>query len=431
MISVINQRLEQRSKIIAELESIDSTPGNLTRKQESRKATLLALLAELRDGTAVEELRRWEQDRLLKEAGLPRAPERGRLGRLDDETENEWRSFAKGDPVRPTFIPPDHEVRANESGTQSITYTQGPSGGTFVSPQMYQRSFQTMKQYDQIFDETFANIIETPTGASTAFPAWDDVASAATQVGETLQSSEVDIANFGTAQLNAWPFRTGYVAVTLELLQDSNFPIGTVLERVFAMRMARGIGPKLISGSGVNTLTGLLTAALANGATVVVASGSSNNTGGSETGSNSLGSADLNTAYHKLDPAYRPGAVWAMNDSTLSYLEGIVTKQGLPLVKFCDGLNGQGDVPFIHGKRVCICPSMPSIGAAQNSVVLYNPLYFVQRRVPSSIYCKRFDQAAKFVEYGLVGFQEFLRVDSNLIAPNSSYVPAVIIQQHS
>ena len=257
------------------------------------------------------------------------------------------------------------------------------------------------------------------------------MASAATQVSETLQTSEVDVANFGTAQLNAWTFRSGYVAVSRELFEDSNFPIGTVLERVFAMRMARGIGPKLINGSGVNTLTGLLTAALANGAPVVVAVGSSNNTGGAETGSNSIGTADINAAYYKLDPAYRPGAVWAMNDSTLNYLDGIVTKQGLPLVKFCDGPNGQSNVPFIHGKRVCICPSMPSLGAAKNSVEFYNPFYFVQRRVPSSAYVRRFDQAAKFVEYGLIGFQEFMRVDSNLIAPNPSYVPAVIIQNHS
>jgi HK97 family phage major capsid protein len=237
MISVINQSLEERFKVISELETIDSTPGDLSRKQESRKATLAAL----RDGTAVEELRRWEQDRLLKEAGLPRLPERASLGRLDEQTESEWRSFGKGDPVRPAFIPPDREVRANEAGTQSIAFTQPAAGGAFVPPGMFGRSFETMKQYDQIFDEQFSNVVETPTGNSTAFPSWDDVASAATQVSETLQTSEVDVANFGTAQLNAWTFRSGYVAVSREVFEDSNFPIGTVLERVFAMRMARGI----------------------------------------------------------------------------------------------------------------------------------------------------------------------------------------------
>src|SRR5580704_8468749 len=241
MISVINQSLEERFKVISELETIDSTPGDLSRKQESRKATLLAKLAALRDGTAVEELRRWEQDRLLKEAGLPRLPERASLGRLDEQTESEWRSFGKGDPVRPAFIPPDREVRANEAGTQSIAFTQPAAGGAFVPPGMFGRSFETMKQYDQIFDEQFSNVVETPTGNSTAFPSWDDVASAATQVSETLQTSEVDVANFGTAQLNAWTFRSGYVAVSREVFEDSNFPIGTVLERVFAMRMARGI----------------------------------------------------------------------------------------------------------------------------------------------------------------------------------------------
>ena len=104
----------------------------------------------------LEELRHWEQDRLLRDAGLPRLPERASLGRLDEQTESEWRSFGKGDPVRPAFIPPDREVRANEAGTQSITVTQQAA---FVPPGMFGRAFETMKQYEQIFDEQFSNVV--------------------------------------------------------------------------------------------------------------------------------------------------------------------------------------------------------------------------------------------------------------------------------
>jgi HK97 family phage major capsid protein len=432
MISVINQKLEQRSKIVAELESIDSTPGNLTRKQESRKATLLALLAELRDGTAVEELRRWEMDRLLQEAGLPKLPEHGRLGRLDDETENEWRAFGKGEPIRPSRIPKDSEVRANEAGTQALTFTQQIPGGAFVPQGMYNRAFETMRQYDAIFDSQFCNVVETDTGNNMPFPVWDDVTNQSVQVGETAQSNEVDVANFGQTQLNAYAFRSKIVGVSLELLQDSNFPIGAVLERVFAMRHARGVGQALINGSGVNAPTGLTTAVLASGASPVIASGSSTNTGGVETGATSLGTQDINTLFHKLDPAYRPGAAFYMNDTTLSYLDGLLDKNGRPIVKFCDGLNGQyGVTPYIHGRPVAICPSIPAMASAKNSVFFGQPMNFVQRRVPSSMYVRRFWQNPSLVQFGLVGFESWMRVDSGLVAPNSQYLPFQFIQQHS
>jgi len=35
------------------------------------------------------------------------------------------------------------------------------------------------------------------------------------------------------------------------------------------------------------------------------------------------------------------------------------------------------------------------------------------------------------ITYGLVGFESFLRVDSNLVAPNASYLPCAYIQNHS
>jgi HK97 family phage major capsid protein len=443
MISIINQSIEERRKIILEMQEIDATPGNLTKKQESRKATLLALNAALRDGATAEELRRWEKDLLLKEAGLPKLPEVGRLGRLDDETEQEYRNLGLGKPIRPSLIPKDSEVRANLAGQESISYTEGPLGGTLVAQGMYPRVLQTMKQYDQLFDESYSNVVETPNGAGMSFPVLDDINVNAVQVGETVQGSQAQIASFGTALLNAWSFRSVIVPVSLELLQDSNFNLGFVLERVFAMRFARGIGAKLATGSGSNTPMGLTTGALAAGASVIVATGSSANTGGVETGSTSIGTTDINSAFHKLDPAYRSGACWAMNDSTLSYLDSLLDKQGRPIVRFCDSVTGgPGNTPFIKGRPVAICPSMPSIAAGQNSVVFYNPQFFVQRRVPSSMFVRlqkdpaaygatNFQQAVGYVEAGLVGFQAFMRVDSNFIAPNASYVPAVVIQQHS
>lgn len=430
MVTLTHNGIDELARAIEELESLTAKP-TLSGRDERRHSFLLAKISLLKQGVSVHELRTYEQDRLLREAGLNRAPQSART-KLPVEVEKEWRDFAAGKNVRLTSRPPDREVRANETGQQSITYTQGAPGGYFVPQGIHDRAFETMRQYDQIFDDKFSNVIETDTGANTPFPAWDDVTNASVQVGEAQQSTEVDIANFGNVQLNAYAFRSKIVGVSLELLQDSNFPWPSILERVFAMRHARGVGQALITGSGVQSPTGLLTAVVASGAVPVIASGSSTNTGGSETGATSIGTNDINSLFAKLDPAYRPGACWYMADSTLEYLRTLLDKQGHPIVSFHKSLTDTFmETPFILGKPVAICPSMPSLGSSKNPVVLANPFYFVQRRVPSSMYVRAFWQNPTLVTYGLVGFESWLRVDSNLVAPNSSYLPAQFIQCHS
>jgi HK97 family phage major capsid protein len=436
MITIDNRALDELAVTIAELEKLTSQPGNLTTKQEKRHATLLAKAKALNLNVNVGELRRWEQDRLLREAGLPRAPERGRLGRLDEDTEAEWRNFAQGGEVRKTHVPPDSEVRAYSgqlAGQQSILTTQGAKGAFFVSPRMSPRLYAAIKAYDAIFDDQFCNVVETDTGAVTPFPIWSDVGNAAVQVGEATQSVEVQVAPIGSTQLNAFAFRSQIVAVSLELLQDSNWPIGAVLEKIFAKRIARGVGKAMINGTGVNSPTGLVTGAIAAGAKVIVASGSSTNTGGSETGATSIGTVDLGKLYAALDPAYRDAtATFFMNDNTLQYLRQLLDKQGRPLIELGrDGLTGTDTVPYLLGKRVAICPSMPSMASAANSVVFANPDYIVQRRVPSATFVRRFAEAVNLVEAGLCGFEMWSRFDSNLVSGDSNFVPAAILQQHS
>ena len=425
MLTISHSAIEELTKAIEELEQLTSK-STFTSRDEKRHSFLLAKVALLKQGISVTELRNFEQDRLLDEAGL-RAPAKART-KLPEDVETEWRNFVQHKEVRMTSRPSEREVRANEAGQQSITYTQEIPGGAFVPQGFAARSFETMRQYDSVFDPMFSNIVETDTGSTLPMPAFDDLSNASVQVGETVQSSEVDVANFSSVQLNAFSFRSKVVGVSMELLQDSAFPWGAVLERIFAMRHARGVGQALMTGSGVNSPTGLLTAVVASGASPVVANGSSSNTGGSETGSTSVGTADLNALFAKLDTAYRRGAAWYMNDATLTYLQGLEDKYGRPVVAFRDGF---GDIPFILGKPVATCPSMPTMASGKNSVLFGAPFYFVQRRVPSSMYVRAYWQNPTLVQYGLVGFESWLRVDSNLSAGNVNYLPFQYLQNHS
>jgi HK97 family phage major capsid protein len=430
MVTVVTENaVEELNSSIAQLEGY---LGRKLNKEEERSfQVLLAKVSVLKRSISPAEFRQYERERMLQAAGLPRDAQAPRA-KLPATAEREWRDFGADRPIRRTAVPPDREIRANEAGQQSLTATQGPAGGYFVPQGISDRAYESMKQHDEVFDPMFSNIVETVTGDNMPFPSMDDVANASVQVGETVQSSEVDVANFGNVQLGAFSFRSKVIGLSFELLQDSNFPWPAILERCLSMRHARGVGQALVTGAGGGSSpTGLLTAVVASGASPVIAAGSAGNDGGAETGAASLGTADFNACFQKLDRAYRRQAVWAMNDATLESAQGVLDKQGHPLVNFRRGLSDvYADRPTILGRPVGIMPSMPTMASGHNTVVLYDPNYFVQRRV-TSMYVRKFTQNATLVQFGLIGFESWLRVDSNLVAPNSSYLPAQFIQQHS
>jgi HK97 family phage major capsid protein len=110
-----------------------------------------------------------------------------------------------------------------------------------------------------------------------------------------------------------------------------------------------------------------------------------------------------------------------------------VRSTGHPIIKFRDGAVSQfADVPYLLGKPVCLCPSMPLMGSTNVPIIFGNPWYFVARRVPSSMYVRAFLESTSLVQYGLVGFESWMRVDSNIVAANnSSYLPFQYLQNHS
>ncbi|MHB8410518.1 MAG: phage major capsid protein [Candidatus Acidiferrales bacterium] len=417
--------IELRSAI-EEAEHLSSKEP-FAKREEQRMAFLLTKIKLLKEGATPNQIAKAEAERMYKAAGLAHIPT------PNHETETEWRACLEGrsgvvgNPTDGEIGEPltraEVEKRANEAGSQSITYTQGPAGGYFVPFQFYQRITEVMKQYDAIFDDDFSNIIETESGSPITLPILDDVSHASTLVGETIQSGESDFVA-GGLELKSYSYRSGISYVTLELLQDSGIPWATLLELTFARRHARGVGAALINGSGSGQPTGLIPASLAAGAAIAVAAGSATNDGSANTGADSIGTNDLWDCYRGLNPAYRIGAVWAMTDDSFTSISSLLDKNGRPLVHLT-----RGNEAVMLGRPVGICPSMPEIGSAKNSVVLYNPAYFYTRRVLAGMYVRAFSETR--AEYGLAGFESWYRTDSNLAAPDSSFVPASIIQNHS
>ena len=195
-----------------------------------------------------------------------------------------------------------------------------------------------------------------------------------------------------------------------------------------ASRHALGVGKYLATGSGNNQPTGLISAAVSTG-NIVTAAGSSTNDGSSNTGANSIGTNDLINTYFKLGKPYRRMAAWYMADSTIQAISLLQDKLGRPILKIEQGLDGPSAT--LLGRPICCCTSFPAIGAAAFSIVLASVPHVIQRRVPSSAFMRSFRELPGYVEYGIQGFESWIRVDGTLISPNTTYPTAAVLAQHS
>jgi HK97 family phage major capsid protein len=422
-----NSALELQ-KAVSECERLTSQPS-MTKQEERRYSFLLSQISLLKSGFTPQEIAKVEAERLARDAGVVDIS----VIRGDDQAEREIRDLMRG---RSRFCPSTlssfevdiqklAEARAAAAGSQTITYSAASSGGAFVPFGFHDSQIDAMKQYDEIFDDENCQVIESVTGNPMGVPATDDTAAASVQVGEnTDPGAGTDFVAYNV-QLQSYSFRSGRVIVSRELLQDSGISISGLLNRAFSRRHAKGVGAKLITGSGVNEPKGLVTAAQAVMAANVTAAGSSANDGSDNTGANSVGTDDIALVYRTLNAAYRRNAIWAMNDATALFLSELKDKYGRPVIDL------QAPRPVLMGKRVIICPSMASIAPSASTIVFYDPAYFVQRRVKAGSFIRMYQEAPSLAENNAVAFESWYRTDSNLVVASQTYPPCVVLNQHS
>jgi|SRR5579864_3747467 len=294
--------------------------------------------------------------------------------------------------------------------------------GFFVPTGFRDAIEQATKYFAPLLDGSVITVMDTATGQPLPMPTSNDTTQAATIVGEGAPVSEQDVTasqiNFG-----AYKFTSGLVKASLELIQDSAFDLESWLVGLFAIRWGRGLENFLTNGTGSSQPTGLLTAIAASGAVPVVAAGSAANSGGSETGANSVGYQDLVNLEHSVDPTYRRGAKYMFHDQTLSSIKKILDKFGRPL--WVPGV-AANDPDRILGYEYVINQSMPQIAASNVTVAFGDMKKYIARRVKDLTVMKLVE---RYAELGQVGFVSFARLDANLLDAGTH--PINVLQQHS
>jgi HK97 family phage major capsid protein len=418
---------------VRELSRLTQEYDTLSRKmnhnpQEKRRFSFLpTAISSVKAGASVDRLEQDYVNDQLIERGLSRIQSVDPFVTSDQKIEARgWQNVLK-------YPQQEAEQRDMTEGSPVARLGTYSGLGNFVPTDFFPTLYAALGAHDPLFDEDAVTLIKTSNGRVLPMPVIGDIEVVAGIAGEAGSQSSVDFSSTGHAPLAVYTYNSKRVVISLEALQDVSgaLSIIDIIKSIFASRLARGISADLLNGNGTGRPLGLLTTLSNLGLQPVVATGSAANTGGAESGANSLGTADFANAVAAMDSAYLESdkIMWMLNRKTLGYMNSLVSKQGTPLdfVKYVDGQ------PFILGLPVRISPSMPNIGASNTPVVLLDGTYWASRLVvDGEVGLQVYREGIGLIEKGNVGLGCFVRAGGVLLYNDvNSPAPAVVIQNHS
>jgi len=189
------------------------------------------------------------------------------------------------------------------------------------------------------------------------FPTYDDTSRKSTIIGEKtdLAAANTDV-TYGTAVLTFYKLTTSFVKVSKELLRDSVFDVVGHLMELLAMRQARGENYYLtIAGDGTSDPYGI------QGLSVK----------GVDAAKRGLTRSNLVDLIYSVDRAYRTGAAWQMNDSTIGYIRKLAmgsTGYGSDLRPLWQESVRAGEPALLEGYPVIANNDMDDIASYNQSV---------------------------------------------------------------
>jgi HK97 family phage major capsid protein len=252
----------------------------------------------------------------------------------------------------------------------------------------------------------------TPTGAPLPWPTTNDSSIEAELVGEGQQVDTQDL-NVGNIVFGAYKLSTKLVKVSLELLQDSAFPLESYLVEQFAIRLGRKLNNLFTVGTGSSEPTGFLTAATegVGGSSGISVIGDDNAT--SPDPATEVGYLDLVNLEHSVDIAYRKGAIFMAHDSTIRFIQSLKDKFGRPLF----GSVEEGQPYQILGYPIYPNNDLDTLALGSPDVPRKTLAFgqfqkYVVRRVKDMAVLRLVE---RFAELGQVGFLGFARYDGNLL----------------
>lgn len=236
-----------------------------------------------------------------------------------------------------------------------------------------------------------AESLTTDDGRDLPFPTADETGNSGEIVAEHAEVSEQGV-TVGQKSLGAYLYSSKLVKVSFQLLQDNGIQLDQRLGKILATRIFRAQSPHFAVGTGSSQPSGLVPNVSA-GPTASAVDG--------------VTYADLLSLQHSVDPAYRDGASWVLNDTTFSKIRALVDGNGRPL--WAPDVRA-GAPNQLLGHPVVIDSGVPDLGASNRSIVFGSIAEAYVIRDVKSVSVLRLSE--RFATAHQVGFLAFLRSDA-------------------
>lgn len=389
--SIWNDMQDITSRITAEKRSLNQEEINQYEGLEAELETVSQSLAiEGRTAGREEEFRAKPEDAIVRVGSvtvtdIDISPERryadafGKWARYGTaEMEKEERSVLRTGFVSST------EFRAQGVGTTTA--------GGFAVPQAF-RDTLIERQVEIGAVRAEATVITTDTGATLPWPTSDDSANVGAILAENTQVTEQDV-TLGQGTLDAYMYTSKLVRVSLQLIQDSGFPIDSWLPKILGERIARAQNAHFTTGTGTAQPDGIQT-----NATSAVTFAVGNTT--------SVTYAGMVTLIESIDPAYRRNAKFMVRSA--SAFRSLVDTTGRPLWE--PSLQAGTPDSFL-GYPIVINPDMPAAAANAKSILFgdFRAAYVI--RDVTGVQTLRLEE--RYADFLQVAFLLFQRSDGTL-----------------
>lgn len=273
------------------------------------------------------------------------------------------------------------------------------SAGGYTIPQGFMPELiKSMAAWGPMLDPGVTRELVTASGNQIEVPTVNDTANVGVRLAEnTAATSEGDVV-FGQKLLDAYKYSSGPILVSRELLQDSAFDMGSILNDLMGERIARKVNTDLTTGDGSGDPNGIVTASTL---------------GKTAAGAAAITADELIDLYHSIDPAYRsaPTCKFMFKDSTLQLIRKLKDAENRYLI---DGLRDGAGVINLAGISVpyVINQAMPAATTGLKSVLFGDFQKYLVRRVREFV-VRRSDEL--YLEADQAVFVGFARFDGELL----------------
>lgn len=247
-----------------------------------------------------------------------------------------------------------------------------------------------------------AETMTTAHGEDMTWPTADDTSNTGEQLGENTEVGDSTEPSFGGVVWGAYKFSSKPILVPYELIEDQEFGLPSVLGSMLGERLGRITNTKYTNGIGAGTPKGITV-----GASLGVTAASAT----------TIAADEVFQLIHSVDPAYRMGAGFMMNDAIVLALR--LLKDGEGQYLWQSGMR-EGTPDRLAGYPLTVNQDMASTIASTAKSMLFGQLSKYKIRRVNSIRMYRLEE--RYRDQDQDGFIAFVREDGNLLTAGTAPV---------